>query len=59
MKAKNPRCWFVIFLVTAFFVSVGACLPGVAHAGQKDLQKLTVGYTPISGATLPLFIAVE
>ncbi|MGN6734457.1 MAG: ABC transporter substrate-binding protein, partial [Candidatus Binatia bacterium] len=28
-------------------------------AGQKELQKLTVGYTPIAGAALPLFIAVE
>lgn len=53
MKAKNPRWWFAIFLVLASFVNGGA------HAGQKDLQKLTVGYTPISGATLPLFIAVE
>jgi len=59
MTAKNPRCWFAVFLITAFFVSVGARLPGVAQAGQKDLQKLTVGYTPISGATLPFFIAVE
>jgi NitT/TauT family transport system substrate-binding protein len=30
-----------------------------APAGQKDLQKLTVGFTPIAGASLPLFIAVE
>src|SRR6266545_8181562 len=30
-----------------------------ALSGQKDLQKLTVGYTPIAGASLPLFIAVE
>jgi NitT/TauT family transport system substrate-binding protein len=30
-----------------------------ADAAQKELQKLTVGYTPISGATLPFFIAVE
>jgi ABC-type nitrate/sulfonate/bicarbonate transport system substrate-binding protein len=29
-----------------------------AHAGQRELQKLTVGYTPIAGAALPLFIAV-
>ena len=59
MKAKKPRYWFVSFLVMASFVSVGARLPAVAQAGQKDLQKLTVGYTPISGATLPFFIAVE
>src|SRR5690242_20482051 len=30
-----------------------------APAGQKELQKLTVGFTPIAGASLPLFIAVE
>ena len=30
-----------------------------AQAAQKELQKLTVGYTPIAGASLPLFIAVE
>src|SRR5687768_15254985 len=34
-------------------------IPINALAGQKDLQKLTVGYTPISGAALPFFIAVE
>src|SRR6185503_677497 len=34
-------------------------LSGPAQAGQKELQKLTVGYTPIAGAALPLFIAVE
>jgi ABC-type nitrate/sulfonate/bicarbonate transport system substrate-binding protein len=30
-----------------------------AQAAQKELKKLTVGYTPIAGASLPLFIAVE
>lgn len=42
--------------------SLGAMLFAVsfpAQAAQKDLQKLTVGYTPISGAALPFFIAVE
>ena len=34
-------------------------LSSMAQAGQKDFQKLTVGYTPIAGASLPLFIAVE
>ena len=34
-------------------------LGGSAGAGQKELQKLTVGYTPISGAAIPLFIALE
>jgi ABC-type nitrate/sulfonate/bicarbonate transport system substrate-binding protein len=53
MKAKDGRWWFATFLITAFFLTVDA------HAGQKDLQKLTVGYTPISGAAIPFFIAVE
>ena len=30
-----------------------------AHAAQSDLTKLTVGYSPISAATLPFFIALE
>jgi len=30
-----------------------------ARGGQREMQKLTVGYTPIAGAALPLFIAVE
>ena len=30
-----------------------------AQASQRELQKLTVGYTPISGASIPLFIALE
>src|SRR5688572_9510934 len=30
-----------------------------AHAAQPDLIKLTVGYSPISAATLPFFIALE
>jgi ABC-type nitrate/sulfonate/bicarbonate transport system substrate-binding protein len=34
-------------------------LGSLAAAGQKEFQKLTVGYTPIAGAALPLFIAVE
>ena len=29
------------------------------HAAQPDLIKLTVGYTPITAATLPFFIALE
>lgn len=43
-------------------VALGAMLLAFsfpARAGQKELQKLTVGYTPIAGAALPLFIAVE
>jgi len=53
MKARYARSWLVILLITASLL--GVC----AHAGQKDLQKLTVGYTPIAGAALPFFIAVE
>jgi ABC-type nitrate/sulfonate/bicarbonate transport system substrate-binding protein len=53
MKARDPRWWFTIFLVSATLLSIRA------HAAQKDLQKLTVGYTPISGAAIPFFIAVE
>ena len=30
-----------------------------AHAAQPDLIKLTAGYTPITAATLPLFIAID
>ena len=52
MKAGDA--WvFATFLITAFFLSVGT------QAGQKDFQRLTVGYTPISGAAIPFFIAVE
>lgn len=53
MKAGNRRWWFAIFLISVMLESVGA------HAAQKDLQKLTIGYTPISGAAIPFFIAVE
>jgi NitT/TauT family transport system substrate-binding protein len=53
MKAINARWWFATFLVMTL-------LPNVrSDAAQKDLQKLTVGYTPISGAAIPLFIALE
>ena len=31
----------------------------IAYAGQAEPTKLTVGYSPISAATLPFFIAVE
>src|SRR6516162_582315 len=53
MKARNKRWWFAILLVTA------SLLGFTVQAAQKDLQKLTVGYTPIAGASLPFFIAVE
>jgi len=34
-------------------------LCSLSHGGQPELTKLTVGYSPISAATLPFFIAVE
>ncbi len=45
-----------------FGIVVGVLLVALnfnAQAAQKEFQKLTVGYTPIAGASLPLFIAVE
>jgi ABC-type nitrate/sulfonate/bicarbonate transport system substrate-binding protein len=53
MKARDARWWFAIFLVTTLLQSVRS------EAAQRELQKLTVGYTPISGAAIPLFIALE
>ena len=53
MKMRSKRWWIAIFLLTASLLGVRA------QAAQKDLQKLTVGYTPIAGASLPFFIAVE
>src|SRR5919198_5384244 len=53
MNARNSRWWFTISLIAVTFFSV--CV----QAAQKDLQRLPVGYTPIAGASLPLFIAVE
>ncbi len=52
MKAKARWCSTTLLLTA---LSLNVC----AHAAQTDLQKLTVGYTPISGAALPFFIAVE
>ena len=49
------RTWIRLSLIAVIF-ALGC--PS-AHAGQKEFQKLTVGYTPIAGAALPLFIAVE
>ena len=53
MKARDRRWWLAIFVVAALLLSVRS------EAAQKELQKLTVGYTPISGAAIPLFIALE
>jgi ABC-type nitrate/sulfonate/bicarbonate transport system substrate-binding protein len=61
MKPRNPRCWFVLSLIAATLLGVcpQAGLSATVPAAQKELQKLTVGYTPIAGASLPFFIAVE
>ena len=61
MKVKFSRHWFSFSLIAATLLSV--CLQAVttpgAQSAQKELLKMTVGYTPIAGATLPFFIAVE
>ena len=49
------RTWIRLSLIAVIF-ALGCPL---VRAGQKEFQKLTVGYTPIAGAALPLFIAVE
>jgi ABC-type nitrate/sulfonate/bicarbonate transport system substrate-binding protein len=53
MNIRALRWLLMILLISTPFAGQGA------EAAQKDLQKLTVGYTPIAGATLPFFIAVE
>ena len=53
MKTRAARRCFAIFLITASLLS------GWAYGAQKDFQRLTVGFTPISAAALPFFIAVE
>ena len=58
MKAMHARWWFSRLLLTAYILSVFS-QAGWGATAQKDLQKLTVGYTPISGAAIPFFIAVE
>lgn len=51
MKATRWIRWMVLIALLSSVVG--------AHAAEKSLLKLTVGYTPISGAALPFFIAVE
>ena len=53
MNMKTSFRWIAIMLMVSSFAGVRV------EAAQKELQKLTVGYTPISGAALPFFIAVE
>jgi NitT/TauT family transport system substrate-binding protein len=50
---RNPK-WIRFLAIILTLAGIA-----VAQAGQKELQKLSVGYTPISGAALPLFIALE
>jgi hypothetical protein len=54
MKANLPRYGFTFSLGAAILLSVGlqAKPCPAAQAGQKELLKMTVGYTPIAGATL-------
>ena len=46
---------FALICFGAFHFALSAAI----DAAQREMQKLTVGYTPISGAALPFFIAVE
>jgi len=52
-NSENPKWVYALALVLALAWAF------LAHAGQKELQRLTVGFTPISGAAIPLFIALE
>jgi NitT/TauT family transport system substrate-binding protein len=53
MKAGAFYSRLATLLMATFCAVLGV------QAAQKDFQKLTVGFTPIAGAALPLFIAVE
>jgi len=53
MKARDRRWCFAVFFLAVSLQSI------LAHGAQKELQRLTVGFTPISAAALPFFIAVE
>src|SRR5438067_8495780 len=46
-------------LIVMAFCAMLLAVNLTAQAGQKEFQKLTVGYTPIAAGSLPLFIAVE
>jgi len=48
------KVFMTVILITALLTAYSPARPG-----QKEFQKLTVGFTPIAGASLPLFIAVE
>jgi NitT/TauT family transport system substrate-binding protein len=53
MTAKISRFWFALFVTAVIFSDIRV------EAAQKQLIKLTVGYTPISGATLPFYVALD
>jgi NitT/TauT family transport system substrate-binding protein len=53
MTAKFSRLCFAIFVTVVTFSNMGV------EAAQRQLVKLTVGYTPISGATLPFYVALD
>jgi ABC-type nitrate/sulfonate/bicarbonate transport system substrate-binding protein len=53
MKAMTSRWWFALVVTVACFSPIHV------EAAQRDLLKLTVGYTPIGGAAIPLYNAVE
>src|SRR5215470_18779725 len=51
LKIQNSKLLFLAMLLLV--------LASNAFAAQSGLMKLTVGFTPIAGASLPLLIAVE
>jgi NitT/TauT family transport system substrate-binding protein len=53
MTAKFSRLCFAIIVTVVTFSNMGV------EAAQRQLVKLTVGYTPISGATLPFYVALD
>ena len=53
MTAKFLRLCFAIIVTVVTFSNMGV------EAAQRQLVKLTVGYTPISGATLPFYVALD
>jgi len=59
LTRHNPERFMTKTVMTLVLSAVLAAISSSARAGQKEFQKLTVGFTPIAGATLPLFIAVE
>ena len=58
-KLKSRDLKFALGWQLAVLLVATLVLSAHAGAGQRDLHKLTVGYTPIAGASLPFFIAVE